>query len=540
MALLLLVRCSRQQSQQPVAKNTGGPESDSDTSLPSGGAPPSGFCARGMQRKGEAGVLCTAGGTTDPAKMRLQIYPRRKAGQKKRESGTGTAVVVSLEVLNGFADIPLVHAAKKLGISKTALKSACRTLGLERWPFRRPTDCLPVRETSPQSDIVGKKRKKRGTSERAGPAGGKRQKLANQKRGSGKSSREAENDQELEAGRQVRLGVRGEGNSEEDGEEDDDEEEEDGECQEDGEGDECSAHASVHDEGAMPDLDDGDEEVFAHRHEGGMDKGKQCDEVWASDTEERSSDGAHGSSDKTSCGDSRSSSAECCARDIAGEREFNDLSWMSHAGGNDDFGPQHTLDDAPLLPLVIKAQPPAAHTGAKESPEPPPSPERMTSAGARSGEGEDPDDDYYLHARGDYMPGLPACYSLRSRHDHDYFSSTHRQLSDMPGAHDVSHDAYHSLVADFNSRLSSHRAWAATRAAHGSEHGRCALPDLSNVDDNFDQWRGCAIERERTIREMALNAAQARYGAWARPSPHAHLRGRLHSRTVYVSCSSES
>ena len=506
-----------------------------------------------MQRKGDAGVQFTSGGTTDPAKMRLQIYPRRKAGQKKRESGTGTAVVVSLEVLNGFADIPLVHAAKRLGISKTALKSACRTLGLERWPFRRPTDCLPAGETSPESDIVGKKRIKRGTSARAGPAGGKRQKLANKKKGSRKSSGEAENDQELEAGRQVRL--RGEGNSEEDGEEeDDDEEEEDGECQEDGEGDECSAHASVHDEGSMPDLDDGDEEVFAHRHEGGMDKGKQCDEVWASDTEERSSDGAHGSSDKTSCGDSRSSSAECCARDIAGEREFNDLSWMSHAGANDDFGPQHTLDDAPLLPLVIKAQPLAAHLAAQDSPGPPPPPERKTSAGARSEE-EEIDEDYYLHARGDYMPGLPARYSLRSRHDHDFLSSTHRQLytdkvrdheQDMPGAHHAAHDAYRSFVADFNSRLSSHRAWAATRAAHGSEHGRSALEDSGKVDDNFDKRsslareRGYAIERERAIREMALNSAQARYPAWARPSPHAHLHGRLHSLPAYVSCSSAS
>jgi len=505
-----------------------------------------------MQRKGDAVVQCAAGGTTDQAKMRLQIYPRRKAGQKKRESGTGTAVVVSLEVLNGFADIPLVHAAKKLGISKTALKSACRTLGLERWPFRRPTDCLPAGDTSPQSDFVGKKRKKGGTREhsgaRAGPAGGKRQKLANKQQGSRKSRGEADNGQELEAGRQVRLGARVEGNSEEEDEEEDEEEGEDGEGQEEAEGDECSEHASVHDEGSMPDLDDGDVKVFAHSHEGGMGKGKQCDEVWASDTEERSSDGAHGSSDKTSCGDSRSSSAECCARDIAGEREFNDLSWMSHAGGNDDFGPQHTLDDAPLLPLVIKAQPPAADTAAQDShgppPGPPPPPERKTSAGARS-EKEETDEDYYLHARGDYMPGVPACYSLRSRHDHNYDHnySTDRQLytdkvrdhvHDMPGAH----DAYRSFVADFNSRLSSHRAWAATRAAHGSEHVRCALEDWSKADDNLDNHddfdkrmslareRGRAIERERAIQEMALNSAQAHYAAWARPSPHAHLLSR--------------
>ena len=74
--------------------------------------------------------------TADAERMELQIYPRRKAGQKKRDVGsTGKAVMVSLKVLEEFADIPLVHAAKSLGISKTALKSACRALGLDRWPW---------------------------------------------------------------------------------------------------------------------------------------------------------------------------------------------------------------------------------------------------------------------------------------------------------------------------------------------------------------------------------------------------------------------
>ena len=91
----------------------------------------------------------------DPAQMRLQIYPRRKAGQKHKDSRTGTAVVVTLEVLHGFAEIPLVHAAKKLGISKTALKSACRTLGLERWPFRRPPE---EPKPKPKSESAGRKR----------------------------------------------------------------------------------------------------------------------------------------------------------------------------------------------------------------------------------------------------------------------------------------------------------------------------------------------------------------------------------------------
>ena len=108
-----------------------------------------------MQRKSESVV-----GTSNLAQMRLQIYPRRKAGQKKRDSGTGAAVVVTLEVLQSFADIPLVHAAKKLGISKTALKSACRTLGLERWPFRRPLDSQPTPNLpKTKGEVTGKKRK---------------------------------------------------------------------------------------------------------------------------------------------------------------------------------------------------------------------------------------------------------------------------------------------------------------------------------------------------------------------------------------------
>mmetsp|Transcript_34969 Transcript_34969/g.54656 ORF Transcript_34969/g.54656 Transcript_34969/m.54656 type:complete len:359 (-) Transcript_34969:171-1247(-) len=71
------------------------------------------------------------------AAKQLHIFPRRKAGQEKRNVGSGSAVVLTLEVLQKFCEVPLVQAAKSLGISKTALKSACRNLGLVRWPFRR-------------------------------------------------------------------------------------------------------------------------------------------------------------------------------------------------------------------------------------------------------------------------------------------------------------------------------------------------------------------------------------------------------------------
>merc|ERR1719409_132954 len=70
-------------------------------------------------------------------KKELVIFPRRKAGQSKRQADNEAPVKLTPEILESIASIPLVAAAKKLGISKTALKNACRNLGLKRWPFRR-------------------------------------------------------------------------------------------------------------------------------------------------------------------------------------------------------------------------------------------------------------------------------------------------------------------------------------------------------------------------------------------------------------------
>lgn len=70
-------------------------------------------------------------------KKELVIFPRRKAGQSKRQADNEAPVKLTPESLEAIANIPLVAAAKKLGISKTALKNACRNLGLKRWPFRR-------------------------------------------------------------------------------------------------------------------------------------------------------------------------------------------------------------------------------------------------------------------------------------------------------------------------------------------------------------------------------------------------------------------
>jgi hypothetical protein len=63
-----------------------------------------------------------------------KIIPRRKAGQRERTSTT--PVVLDEATLTKLFSIPLHQAAASLGISATALKSACRKLGVHKWPFR--------------------------------------------------------------------------------------------------------------------------------------------------------------------------------------------------------------------------------------------------------------------------------------------------------------------------------------------------------------------------------------------------------------------
>jgi len=62
------------------------------------------------------------------------IFPRRKAGQHTRLNSK--PVVLNDKVLGELFNLPLHEAAGKLGISATAMKSACRKLGIKKWPYR--------------------------------------------------------------------------------------------------------------------------------------------------------------------------------------------------------------------------------------------------------------------------------------------------------------------------------------------------------------------------------------------------------------------
>jgi len=78
---------------------------------------------------GMKGRRCSFNAGKQPqAKRELVIFPRRKAGQDKRQADNEAPVKLTPELLDKLSDVPLVAAAKKLGISKTALKNACRHL----------------------------------------------------------------------------------------------------------------------------------------------------------------------------------------------------------------------------------------------------------------------------------------------------------------------------------------------------------------------------------------------------------------------------
>ena len=62
------------------------------------------------------------------------IFPRRKQGQHARTNSQ--PVVLNEATLSQLFTLPLHKAAVKLGISATAMKSACRKLGIKKWPYR--------------------------------------------------------------------------------------------------------------------------------------------------------------------------------------------------------------------------------------------------------------------------------------------------------------------------------------------------------------------------------------------------------------------
>eukprot|EP00961_Rhodomonas_salina_P031446 423551-Rhodomonas_salina.1 len=63
------------------------------------------------------------------------IKPRRRAG-KGEDDKECVPITITLEVLESLYSKPLNTAAKTIGISITAFKKVCRSLGVRNWPYR--------------------------------------------------------------------------------------------------------------------------------------------------------------------------------------------------------------------------------------------------------------------------------------------------------------------------------------------------------------------------------------------------------------------
>ena len=76
------------------------------------------------------------------------IWPRSKHGQD-HVFRSSKPVFLDEATVSKFFHLPLYKAAAKLGISNTSLKTACRKVGLKKWPYR--TIIAAARRTTPSS-----------------------------------------------------------------------------------------------------------------------------------------------------------------------------------------------------------------------------------------------------------------------------------------------------------------------------------------------------------------------------------------------------
>ena len=91
-----------------------------------------------------AGAEASKSADTDSSNV---IFPRRKQGQHKKH-GRKEGVVVTMDILETVFHMPLHKACNELGVCATALKRACRKLGVQKWPYRdqQSRDSQPCRD----------------------------------------------------------------------------------------------------------------------------------------------------------------------------------------------------------------------------------------------------------------------------------------------------------------------------------------------------------------------------------------------------------
>mmetsp|Transcript_70119 Transcript_70119/g.106038 ORF Transcript_70119/g.106038 Transcript_70119/m.106038 type:complete len:509 (+) Transcript_70119:102-1628(+) len=66
----------------------------------------------------------------------LRLFRRKKHSSDSCPSDLAGPVDISLKMLREMSDLSLKEASQKLGLSTSAMKKACRKLGVERWPIQ--------------------------------------------------------------------------------------------------------------------------------------------------------------------------------------------------------------------------------------------------------------------------------------------------------------------------------------------------------------------------------------------------------------------
>eukprot|EP00960_Hanusia_phi_P043395 756023-Hanusia_phi.AAC.11 len=84
-----------------------------------------------------------------PTKL-AHIYPRKKQGEIQRKNHH---VAFTLEEISALFHLKQSVAAQRMGISLTAFKSACRRVGLSRWPYLRKHSSSEQTCVSPASPV---------------------------------------------------------------------------------------------------------------------------------------------------------------------------------------------------------------------------------------------------------------------------------------------------------------------------------------------------------------------------------------------------
>ena len=92
-------------------------------------------------------------GDVKPHARMVRLFPRRKLGESAR--GKDKAVHINAAHLSQFFHFPLQEAAVRLQVCPASLKSVCRRLGIERWPYRcKRQPAIQPYMSCPRIDVV--------------------------------------------------------------------------------------------------------------------------------------------------------------------------------------------------------------------------------------------------------------------------------------------------------------------------------------------------------------------------------------------------